>query len=153
MRKDVVQLNGQLQHSEKRSGFCQGGEGPNDLTRAGGLTQAKLISRKQPVRTGGGGAGLFHCLAGENLVPVRAGRGETRKNSDTLGLNNDMVATVATISSGTSGQMCQTDGQMDKVTKKQCKTRNDQMDGQVDRSNDEQCKFDVNISECFEIER
>lgn len=42
---------------------------------------------------------------------------------------------------------------MDKVTKKQCKTRNDQMDGQVDRSNDEQCKFDVNISECFEIER
>ena len=40
---------------------------------------------------------------------------------------------------------------MDKVTKKQCKTRNDQMDGQVDRSNDEQCKFDVNISECFEM--
>ena len=121
MRKSVVQLNGQLQYSEKRSGFCQGGEGPNDLTRAGGLTQAKLISRKQPVRTGGGGAGLFHCLAGESLVPVRAGRGETRENSDTSGLNNDIVATVATVSSGTSGRMYRTDGQMDKVTKKQCK--------------------------------
>ena len=71
MRKDVVQLYGQLHYPDKRSGFCQGGEGPNDLTRAGGLPQAKLILRKQPVRTGGGGAGLFHCLAGGNLVPVR----------------------------------------------------------------------------------
>ena len=82
MRKDVVQLYGQLHYPDKRSEFCQGGEGPNDLTRADGLTQAKLISRKQPVRTGGGGAGLIHCLVKENLVPVRAGRGKIRAKDD-----------------------------------------------------------------------
>ena len=157
MPKNVAQLYGQLQHSEKRSGFGRGGAGSIDQIHVGGLPQAELILRKQPVRSGGGGAGPFHCLARENLVPVWAGRGETCKNNGTLGLRDDMVATVVAMSSGTSGRMYQTDGQMDEVTKEKCKVvlgglENVQLDGRMDRPNGEQCKFIINGSECLEMD-